>query len=89
MTVLTPWNEWHILIFAVTVTVIYTITGGLSAVIMTDFVQYGIIIVSAIALAWYAVMHVGGLAAMVLPDRALYPGKHYLDFSSGPGAAGR
>ena len=81
MTVLTPWNEWYVLIFAVTVTVIYTISGGLSAVLMTDFVQYSIIIVGAVALAWYGVAHVGGLTAMSSQIETLYPGKHYLDFA--------
>lgn len=80
-TVLTPWNEWYVLIFAVVVTVIYTISGGLSAVIMTDFIQYIIIIVGAVALAWYGVAHVGGLTAMSSQIETLYPGKHYLDFA--------
>jgi Na+/proline symporter len=86
MTVVTPWNQWHILTFFVVVTMIYTITGGLSAVIMTDCVQYVMITISAIVFACYAVAHVGGLTAMVSRIDALYAGKHYLDFS--PGRAG-
>ncbi len=83
MTVLTPWNQWYILTFAVAVTVIYTISGGLCGVIMTDFVQYIIIMVGAVALAWYGVVHVGGLTEMSSKIEALYQGKHYLDFSPG------
>jgi Na+/proline symporter len=86
MTVVTPWNQWHILTFFVVVTMIYTMTGGLSAVIMTDCVQYVMITIGAIVLACYAVAHVGGLTAMVSKIDALYAGKHYLDFS--PGLAG-
>jgi SSS family solute:Na+ symporter len=86
MTVVTPWNQWHILTFFVVVTMIYTMTGGLSAVIMTDCVQYVMITIGAIVLACYSVAHVGGLAAMVSKIDALYAGKHYLDFS--PGLAG-
>ena len=86
MTVVTPWNQWHILTFFVAVTLIYTITGGLSAVIMTDCVQYVMITISAIVFACYAVAHVGGLTQMVSKIDALYAGKHYLDFS--PGLAG-
>jgi Na+/proline symporter len=86
MTVVTPWNQWYILTFFVVVTMIYTMTGGLSAVIMTDCVQYVMITISAIVLACYSVAHVGGLNAMVSRIEALYAGKHYLDFS--PGLAG-
>lgn len=86
MTVLTPWNQWYVLTFAVAVTVIYTISGGLCGVIMTDFVQYVIIIIGAVALAVYGVVHVGGLAAMSAKIEALYQGKHFLAFS--PGFAG-
>jgi SSS family solute:Na+ symporter len=86
MTVVTPWNQWYILIFFVVVTVIYTMTGGLAAVIMTDCVQYVMITISAIVFACYAVAHVGGLGPMAAKINALYPGKHYLDFS--PGVSG-
>jgi Na+/proline symporter len=86
MTVVTPWNQWHILTFFVVVTMIYTMTGGLSAVIMTDCVQYAMITISAIVFACYSVAHVGGLSTMVSKIDVLYAGKHYLDFS--PGLAG-
>jgi Na+/proline symporter len=86
MTVVTPWNQWYILTFFVVVTMIYTMTGGLSAVIMTDCVQYVMITIGAIVLACYSVAHVGGLHAMVSRIDTLYAGKHYLDFS--PGLAG-
>jgi len=83
MTVLTPWNEWYILTFAVAVTLMYTISGGICAVIVTDCVQYGIILLGAIALAWFGVAHVGGLSEMSSQIETLYQGKHYLDFSPG------
>ncbi len=79
----TPWNPWLILAFFVVVTMAYTMSGGLSAVIMTDTLQYVMITVSAILFAGYAVAHVGGLAQMVSKVETLYPGKHYLDFSPG------
>ena len=85
MTVVTPWNQWHILTFFVVVTMVYTMTGGLAAVIMTDCVQYVMITISAIVFACYAVHHVGGLGEMATRVEALYPGKHYLDFSPGLG----
>jgi solute:Na+ symporter, SSS family len=85
MTALTPWGPWQILTCFVVVTMIYTITGGLAAVIMTDCMQYVMIMISAIVLAGFAVAHVGGLGAMAEQINALYPGKHYLDFAPGPG----
>ena len=81
--VVTPWNPWLILAFFVVVTMVYTMTGGLSAVIMTDCLQYVMITLSAIVFAGYAVAHVGGLAQMMSRVEALYPGKHYLDFCPG------
>ena len=83
MTVVTPWNQWCILAFFVVITMLYTMTGGLSAVIMTDTLQYVMITLSAIIFACYAVAHVGGLGQMVSKIDALYPGKHYLDFCPG------
>jgi solute:Na+ symporter, SSS family len=85
--VMTSWNPWYILAFFVAVTMAYTISGGLSAVIMTDCVQFVIIICSAIVLAVYAVAHVGGLEAMCRGINQLHPGQHYLDFA--PGTDGR
>jgi solute:Na+ symporter, SSS family len=79
----TPWDPRLILVFFVVITMVYTMSGGLSAVIMTDTLQYVMITVSAILFAGYAVAHVGGLAQMVSKVEALYPGKHYLDFSPG------
>jgi solute:Na+ symporter, SSS family len=83
MTAITPWGPWQILTFFVVVTMIYTMTGGLSAVIMTDCVQYVMIVVSAIVLACYAVAHVGGIGQMSAKINTLYEGKHYLDFCPG------
>ncbi len=82
-TVVTPWNQWQILTFFVVVTMVYTMTGGLSAVIMTDCVQYVMITISAIVFAWYAVAQVGGLGQMVSKIDTLYAGKHFLDFTPG------
>jgi SSS family transporter len=82
-TVMTPWNQWYILTFFVLVTMIYTISGGLSAVIMTDCVQFVVIMCGAIILAVYGVAHVGGIEQMARGVNKLYEGKHYLDFAPG------
>ena len=83
MTVLTPFSPWQILTVFVAVTLIYTLAGGLSAVIMTDCMQYGIIIIGAVLLAGYGIAHVGGIGEMSAKINALYPGQRYLDFAPG------
>ena len=83
MTAITPFGPWQILTFFVVVTMIYTMTGGLAGVIMTDCVQYVMIMISAIVLACYAVAHVGGIGAMSAKINTLYQGHHYLDFAPG------
>jgi Na+/proline symporter len=83
MTAITPFGPWQILTFFVVVTMIYTMTGGLAGVIMTDCVQYVMIMISAIVLACYAVAHVGGIGAMSAKINTLYQGQHYLDFAPG------
>ena len=48
----------------VSVTVLYSTTGGLRSVVATDLVQFGIGIVASGAFAWVVVDHVGGLASL-------------------------
>jgi len=48
----------------VSVTVLYSTTGGLRSVVATDLVQFGIGIVASLAFAWVVVDHVGGLASL-------------------------
>lgn len=48
----------------VSVTVLYSTTGGLRSVVATDLVQFGIGIVASMAFAWAVVDHVGGLSSL-------------------------
>ncbi len=50
-----------------TVTVIYCGLGGLTGVILTDFVQFGVAMVGSLAAAWYALSRpeVGGLRGLL------------------------
>ena len=48
----------------VSVTVLYSTTGGLRSVVATDLVQFGIGIVASLAFAWVVVDHVGGLSSL-------------------------
>ena len=54
-------------LIAATVTVIYSMLGGLTGVILTDFVQFGIAMFGSLAAAWYALSRpeVGGLTALL------------------------
>jgi len=48
----------------VSVTVLYSTTGGLRSVVATDLVQFGIGILASMAFAWVVVDHVGGLSSL-------------------------
>ena len=65
------WKLWETAVVLVIATGIYTIAGGLAAVIYTDTVQTLILITGAVALTVIGLMRVGGLAhlrTMVPPD---------------------
>ncbi len=50
-----------------TITVVYCILGGLTGVILTDFVQFAVAMVGSVAAAWYALSRpeVGGLGGLL------------------------
>src|ERR1700758_345076 len=65
------WSLWKTAVVLVIATGIYTVAGGLAAVIYTDTVQTLILITGAVALTVIGLMKVGGLAhlrTMVPPD---------------------
>jgi solute:Na+ symporter, SSS family len=64
------WNQWTAAIILVIATGVYTIAGGLAAVIYTDLVQTLILLAGAIALTFIGFDKVGGFAGLraVLPD---------------------
>lgn len=65
------WKLWETAVVLVIATGIYTVAGGLAAVIYTDTVQTLILITGAVALTVIGLMRVGGLAhlrTMVPPD---------------------
>ncbi len=65
------WKLWETAVVLVIATGIYTIAGGLAAVIYTDTVQTLILITGAVALTVIGLIKVGGLAhlrTMVPPD---------------------
>src|ERR1700687_779245 len=56
------WNQWTAAIILVIATGVYTIAGGLAAVIYTDLVQTLILLAGAIALTFIGLDKVGGFA---------------------------
>src|SRR5579871_496102 len=69
------WNQWTAAIILVIATGIYTIAGGLAAVIYTDLVQTLILLAGAIALAVIGLDKVGGFGAL---RAALPPGYFHM-----------
>jgi len=58
------WNPWTAAIILVVATGVYTIAGGLSAVIYTDLVQTLILICGAVVLTVIGLQEVGGFAGL-------------------------
>ncbi|HZR56936.1 MAG TPA: sodium:solute symporter [Terriglobales bacterium] len=58
------WSLWKTAIILVIATGVYTIAGGLAAVIYTDMVQTMILIVGAVVLTFIGLHRVGGFAAL-------------------------
>src|SRR5215475_11437559 len=67
------WNQWTAAIILVVATGIYTVAGGLAAVIYTDLVQTLILLAGAIALTLIGLDKVGGFEAL----RALVPSDYF------------
>lgn len=67
------WNQWTAAIILVVATGIYTISGGLAAVIYTDLVQTMILLAGAIALTFIGLDKVGGFGAL----RAAVPESYF------------
>ncbi|MEE8125479.1 MAG: sodium:solute symporter family protein [Nitrospirales bacterium] len=58
----------------VSVTMVYSTTGGLRSVVATDLVQFAIGLVGSLAFAWIVVDHVGGLGALAQGIREQFSG---------------
>jgi SSS family solute:Na+ symporter len=67
------WNQWTAAIILVIATGIYTIAGGLAAVIYTDLIQTLILLAGAIALTFIGLDKVGGFSAL----RAAVPASYF------------
>ncbi|HJR60382.1 MAG TPA: sodium:solute symporter family protein, partial [Vicinamibacterales bacterium] len=57
-------EKWEALGFCLGITFVYSVLSGLWGVVVTDAVQFLIAMIGSLALAWFAVDAVGGLAAL-------------------------
>ena len=73
-------GKWQAIAISFGVTMFYAMLSGYWGVILTDFFQFIMAMTGAVALAWIAVSHAGGLAALPGRIAASYPGSHYTDF---------
>lgn len=78
-------DRWQTLLFCGVLNVVFAAHAGLWGVLVIDMFQFFIMMTSAVAAAWFAVKHVGGLDVMVTAlstPRAAPDGTalHYLNF---------
>src|SRR6202171_4404688 len=66
------WNQWTAAIILVVATGIYTIAGGLAAVIYTDLVQTLILLAGAVALTFIGLDKIGGFEGLRAADPDSY-----------------
>lgn len=64
MSVLTGADQWTIIVILYGMTALYIAVSGLWGVVITDFIQFLIAMVGSVALAYFAVDHVGGFSAL-------------------------
>src|SRR5712671_541084 len=67
------WNPMTAALILIVVTGIYTIAGGLAAVIYTDLVQTIILIIGAVILTFIGLQHAGGMEGL----RAMVPASYF------------
>ncbi|XP_053502974.1 sodium/glucose cotransporter 2 [Ictalurus furcatus] len=81
------WNIYIAVIALLSITALYTVTGGLAALMYTDTVQTFVIIAGAFVLMGFSFYEVGGYSALLdkyssaLPSISLYPDLQRLNIS--------
>lgn len=64
LTVVTGADQWVVILILYALIAVYIAVSGLWGVVVTDFIQFFLAMAGTIALAWFAVDHVGGLDAL-------------------------
>lgn len=65
-------NNFISIIAIITVTTLYSTTGGLRSVVATDIVQFGIMIVATVVFAVIVISHIGGIGALQTQIHAVF-----------------
>ena len=77
----TPWDANTSLIVFGCITLMYTASGGLYSVIVTDLMQYVLALAGSIILAVLSVKYVGGMSGLIEKLHALPNGNEYLNMA--------
>lgn len=81
LSVITPLNEWSLILILYGLTGLYIMLSGLWGVVVTDVIQFVIAMGGSILLAVLAVNHVGGIEGLKTELNLQFgEGHHYLDF---------
>lgn len=81
LSVITPLNEWSLILILYGLTGLYIMLSGLWGVVVTDVIQFVIAMGGSIVLAVIAVNHVGGIEGLKTELNLQFgEGHHYLDF---------
>ena len=81
--ILLGWEGWFTLLIACTVTIVYSVLGGLKAVIITDFIQFILAMVGSVFAMFYILNlpEIGGIKNLVLHENVRGNLSVFPDFS--------
>ena len=81
--ILLGWEGWFTLLIACTVTLVYSVLGGLKAVIITDFIQFILAMVGSVFAMFYILNlpEIGGIKNLVLHENVRGNLSFFPDFS--------
>ena len=81
--ILLGWEGWFTLLIACTVTIVYSVLGGLKAVIITDFIQFILAMVGSVFAMFYILNlpEIGGIKNLVLHENIRGNLSFFPDFS--------
>ena len=81
--ILLGWEGWFTLLIACTVTIVYSVLGGLKAVIITDFIQFILAMVGSVFAMFYILNlpEIGGIKNLVLHENVRGNLSFFPDFS--------
>lgn len=81
--ILLGWQGWFTLLIACTVTIVYSVLGGLRAVIITDFIQFILAMAGSVFAMFYILNlpEIGGIKNLILHENVIGNLSFFPDFS--------